>query len=266
MERGTYRAAAYEPGRDRAYHLAILIGQGVTAWVAHDVLSDRPHMLAWTTGTEALQHTALPSHPRSVSFVSLPEWSTLVPDGALAPEHGLQHLALVHGKLPQGALRDQPLQTLGATCLYVHDETHERFVTDRFPNARSLPLQALLVRGAQLRSSTSPVVLAHRSSDRVDITVARGHNVLLSNAYPARSAEDLLYFCLLATEQCGLSPENAQLRTGGTHLQATERHLLDRYFSNHGSAISTAWPGLELSEHDPADRWLAALDQYACVS
>jgi hypothetical protein len=266
MERGNHRAAAYDPGRDRAHHLGILIGQGVTAWVAHDVLTDRPEMLAWSNGTEALQHPALPAHPRSVTFVSLPEWSTLVPDGALAPEHGLQHLTLVHGKLPNGALRDEPVQTLGATCLYVHDETHERLVTERFPNARALPLQAVLVRGAQLRSTTGPVVLVHRSMDRVDITVAHGHNVLLSNAYPARTAEDLLYFCLLATEQCGLRTDTAQLRTGGTHLNSPERELLHRYFTEHGPALPNAWPGLNMGENEPTDRWLAAVDQFACVS
>lgn len=266
MERGSHRSAHYDSRRERAHHLGILIGQGVTAWVAHDVHTAEPEMLAWSTGSDALHDADLPTHPRSVSFVSLPEWSTLVPDGAMAPENAKQHLTLVHGALPNGVVRDEPVQTLGATCLYVHDASLEQAVLERFPNARAIPLQAILVRGAQLRSGSGAVVLVHRGAERADITVACEQRILLSNSYPARTAEDLLYFCLLAAEQCGLRPETVPLRVGGTHVLPAERTLLQRFFADQGSAFPLEMRGTRSPEAGPLDRWFAAMDQFACVS
>ena len=266
MEHGDQRSTQYDAGRERAYHASILIGQGVSACAVHDLTTAEPHALLWAANAAVLHHRDLPKHPRSVTFVSLPEWSTLVPDGALQPETGARHLALVHGSTHGGQVRDEPVQTLGATCLYVNDDAHDRMVLERFPNARALPLQAVLVRGAQLRATSGSTVLVHRGAERVDIAVAQGQRVLLSNSYPARTAEDLLYFCLLATEQCGLRSDTVGLRTGGTHLAEKERDLLGRYFGDHASAIQPEWPGMPSSAGQPLDRWLAALDQFACVS
>lgn len=266
MERGGHKVNGFDPGRERAYHVGVLIGQGVSAWVAHDVNTKQPAAMAWGADADALRSADLPKHPRSVSYVSLPVWSTLVPDGAFDPAAAGEHLALVHGRLPSRALRDEPVDTLAANCVYMHDETNERLVLDRFANARSLPLQALLVRGAQARSTKGPLLLVHRGSDRADIAVARGQDVLLSSSYPVRTPEDLLYFCLLAAERCGLEPDTSRIRSGGTHLSSTEREMLDRYFADHDKAIDFKWPTARPGDQDPLDRWLGAFEQFACVS
>lgn len=264
MESGDHRTARYDQRRDREHHLSILIGQEVVAWVAHDVAEATPVAMAWGADAMILQHPLLPKHPRAVSFVSLPEWSTLVPDGALEPGAVEQHLTLVHGKLPVGQIRDTSVPTLGATCIHVHQAAEETKVLQRFPNARSLPLQAVLLQGAQLRAHAGPAMLIHRGADRVDVALAHGQRVLLSNSYPARTAEDLLYFCLLAAERTALAPADIVLHSGGTHLSDAERALLGRYFPQHRSAVTFNWPGAGAHEH--ADRWLAAMDQFACVS
>lgn len=266
MEQGSQRSTQYDPDRERAYHASILIGQGVSVCAVHALATAEPQALLWASNTDVLAHPELPKHPRSVTFVSLPEWSTLVPDGALQPESGPQHLALVHGSMPGGQVRDEPVRTLGATCLYVNDDVHEKMVLERFPNARALPLQAVLVRGAQMRAARGTTILLHRGSERADIAVAQGQRVLLSNSYPARTAEDLLYFCLLATEQCGLRSDTVAVRMGGTHLSQKERDLLGRYFNDHAPAVLQEWSGLPTVAEQPLDRWLAALDQFACVS
>lgn len=265
MERGEYKVAHFDPKRDRSFHLAIVLGQGPSACVAHDLETGEPQLLVWAPGVEALTSASVPLQPRSVTYVALPEWSTLVPDGALDPSKSVEHLTLVHGKLPFAQVRDEPVKTLSATCLFAHDETNERAVLDRFPNARALPLQAVLVRGAQMRSTTSPVLLMHRGADRVDLTVANGQRLLLSNSYLARTAEDVLYFCLLAAEKAGIPPAEVKLRSGGTHLLQLERDLLDRYFSDHAPAVPSTWPNIPKAL-GPVDRWLAAFDQFACVS
>ncbi len=266
MESGSLLASRYAPARERAYHLGILTGQGVSAWAVHALEDGAPLALVWAGGNAALDDTLLPEHPVSISFVSLPEWSTLVPDGALAPGSEARHLALVHGSMPTGAMRDEPVRSLGATCIYVHDDRLERSVLDRFPNARALPMQAVMVRSAMARSFERPAVLLHRSVERADVAIAREGDLLLSNAYPTRSAQDLLYFLLLAVERCGSTPAAVDLYVGGTHLSALERDLLTRYFEHIRPAASAPWADQGHDQQDPADRWWAALEQFPCVS
>ncbi|MBL7951731.1 MAG: DUF3822 family protein [Flavobacteriales bacterium] len=265
MQSGQHTISGYDNALERGHHLSILIGQGVSAWVAHDLRTLRPAAMAWGVDADALRSMELPEFPRTVTYVSLPEWSTLVPDGALEPAAAADHLSLVHGPLGHQLVRDEPVTTLGASCLYVHDDSHARAVLERFPNARSLPLQAVLLRGAQSRSITKPTLLLHRGKDRSDIALAHGQQVLLSSSYPTRSAEDLLYFCLLAAERCQLGPEELMIRTGGTHLTAEERALLHRYFQDHATAVVVTWSD-DRHQDIPADLWLAAFDQFPCVS
>jgi len=264
MEHGSCRASRYEPGREHAWHLSVLSGQGVSAWAAHATDDGEPVAMAWGGNDDALDDPLLPAHPQSVSFVTLPEWSTLVPDGALTPGSEPLHLALAHGGLPTGAMRDEPVRGLDATCVYTHDDRAERAVLDRWPTARPLPMQGVMVRVAQSRCGEHPLLLLHRGADRMDVAVARDGRILLSNTFPARAAQDTLYFALLAVERTGLTAAGVELRLGGTHLSDQERALLARFFPRTGPACDA--PGGLTPTPAGADRWLAALEQFACAS
>ena len=266
MERGSYLASRYDPGRERAYHLSILLAQGLSAWAVPEVADGAPLALGWGKDGDSLNDGELPTRPLTVSFITLPEWSTLVPDGALAPGSEARHLALVHGGLPSGAMRDEPVEHVGATCIYVHDDRLEQAALERFPHARPLPMQALMVRTALARCGDRPVVLLHRSTDRLDCAVAKGGRLLLSNTFPARSWQDVLYYALLATERCGSQPDAVDLLMSGTHLSMAERELLQRYFTHAAPAVEPPWSDPAADKAAPADRWLAVLDQFACAS
>jgi hypothetical protein len=266
MERGSLSASRYDPGRPKAHHLSVLSSIGVTAWAVQGI--ERGDLLAlhWSTGADVLNDPALPLHPVSVSFITLPEWSTMVPEGVLEPGTEAAHLALVHGGLPSGAMRDEPVRSLGAKCIYVHDDVTERAVLERLPSARALPMQGLMVRGAIARSHEGPVALVHRSTDRVDVAIADHGRVLLSNTFPARTGQDLLYFTLLALEQCGLSPKGTTVYMSGTHLSDGERNLLGRFLDRMLPAMDDLPNDLGAAEVVKGDRWLALLEQFACVS
>lgn len=260
-ERGTWCATPYDPARSRAWHLSILVSGDLHAWAVHDLESGEVMALAWGIDGTVLDAAEVPAQPPTVSFVTLPEWSTLVPEGALLPGTEAQHLSLVHGGLPTGALRDEPLAALGATCIYVHDDEAERMVLDRFPHARPVPMQGLMVRAALARANEGPVLLLHRGHDRLDAVLADRGRVLLSNTYAARASQDMLYYTLLAVEGCGLRPADVAVHHGGTHLTAHERDLLRRYFATEQPALEDP----QNTTEDPA-RWLAVLEQFACVS
>jgi len=245
--------------------VALVLGQGVSGWVAHDLDHGRVTAMHWAPDADAIRSTDLPNRPRSVTYVILPECSTLVPDGAFEPGTALEHLALVHGRLPAGTVREEAVDTLRAQCLYIPDATHERSILERYPIARSLPLQAVMVNGARTRAHLGPVLLLHRGADRLDVTIADERTLLLSTSYPARTPEDILYFCLMATEHAGLRPDGIALRTGGTHLTKVDRDLLTAYFTDHQPAVPSTAIG-DLPGGMEADRWLAAFEQIACVS
>lgn len=261
---GACRAQDYANNMERTLHLGIVMGPGSCAWVVRDVRTAGVMAMAWAPDERVLHHPDLPTHPRQVTYVALPEWSTLVPEGALEDGMNVHHLALVHGRLPNTSVREEPVPALGAQCLFVTDGGHDRQVLERFPNARSLPLQAILVKGAQARSHHAPTLLLHRGAERSDIAIARNGELLLSASYPARAAEDVLYFSLMAMERCGLDTRITAVRSGGTHLQAADRELLDRYFMDHAPAIDPSM--IQGMNGSGADRWLAAFDQFACVS
>lgn len=266
MDSGSLIAPTYDPERPRSHHLSLLVSQGLGGWAVHDLALGEVLAVGWGSDQAFLRDKDLPLHPASVSFITLPEWSTLVPEGALIPGTEARHLALVHGGLPSGAMRDEPVRSLGATCIYVHDDVLERAILERFPSARALPMQGLMVRGVLARSQEHPTALLHRSADRADVAIALKGQVLMSNTFPARTAQDLLYFSLLAFEQCGMAPGSGQLFYSGTHLSEGERNLLQRFFTQFRPAVS-AWPeDLSVPDGPPADRWMALLEQFACVS
>ncbi len=264
MKSGGWSSPRYQSARERAWHLSILMAHEAIAWCTHAMDTGEPTALQWSADASALDSEALPQAPASVSFVTLPEWSTLVPEAALEPGTEAAHLRLVHGGLPTGALRNEPFDSLGAVCIYVHDDERERMVLDRFPGAQPVPMQALMLRGALALAGEGPALLLHRSHDRLDAAVADQGRVLLTNTYPAKSSQDALYYALLAAEGCGLRPGDLMLHHGGTHLTAHERDLLKRYFPRERDAAAR-WPALQGAGLDPF-RWSALLEQFACAS
>lgn len=264
MEQGSWTAARYQPSQERAWHLSVLVAGDLRAWSVTAIDDGSTVAQGWSNGLSALDAEQLPEHPQSVSFVTLPEWSALVPEGALEPGSETRHLGLVHGGLPTGALRDEPVPDIGATCIYVHDDEHERQVLDRYPSARPVPMCSLMLRGALARSSKGPVLLLHRSHDRLDAAIADAGRLLLSNTYPARSSQDMLYFTLLAVDGCGLSTKDVRIEYGGTHLGTHEVSLLQRYFASAEPATGQ-WAAGSGDEPDRS-RWIALTEQFACVS
>ncbi|MFT3886251.1 MAG: DUF3822 family protein [Flavobacteriales bacterium] len=263
-----HRSPAYDPVRERAWHLSLWVAPEVSGWCVHERASGE--VVALFTGKgDALPHgSAMPLRPSSVSFAVLPEISTLVPESALVPGSEMRHLKMVHGTLPTGLLRDEPIGALGARCVYLHDERTEHQLLARFPHARSLPLQAVLVQGALARSGGGPVVVAHRTERRLDLAIARDKRLLLSNTFHAVTEEDLLYYTLFAIERCGLRPENVALRTGGPLLTDAEEALLARYVPDTAPMLDRADSRFHGLGPLPGriHRWAALIDQFACAS
>jgi hypothetical protein len=257
----------YDPAKEHAWHLSCWLAPGLQAWCVHERSTGRLMALASATGDTLPLEGRIPSKPASVSFTAMPEISTLVPESALVPGTEMRHLKMVHGTVPTGLLRDEPIATLGARCIYLHDEQAERSLMGRYPNARSLPLQGTLVSHGLSRSSTGAVVVLHRSATRLDLVVADHGKLLLSNTFHATVAEDVLYYTLFAVEQCGLAPDTVSVRAGGTHLTAGEEHLLSRYFVN-GPIPSTGpdEPALADLRVPNAHHWTGLIEQFPCAS
>lgn len=261
-----FATTTYDPTKERAWHLSVWMSPELTAWCVHDVANGTCVALQADKGSDLPNSSLLPVRPVSVSFTALPEISTLVPESALVPGSEMRHLKMVHGNLPTGLLRDEPIGSLGARCVYLHDEEAEHRLMTKYPNARSLPLQAVLVQSALARSAEGAVVVLHRAAKRLDLSIARDQQLRLSNTFHAVNAEDVLYFALFAIEQCGLRPEDAHVVTSGTHLTANEEELLARYLPNISPAITAIDPLIATLRMDGPHHWSALLEQFACAS
>jgi len=256
----------YDPARERAWHLSVWLSPELTAWCVHDRQDGHCVALHADAGS-ALPHEAeLPARPVSVSFVVMPEISTLVPETALAPGTEPDHLRMVHGHLPTGLLRDEPITALDARCIYLHDEAAEHALLTRFPQARSLPLGAVLVPFALARSGGRNVLLLHRDARRVDITVAKDHQLLLHNTFHAVNEEDVLYWTLLALERCGLHGERTHVLLAGPQMPDAGASLLARYLPDPTPAMQAADLEPALPGLSDAHCFTALLNEFACAS
>jgi len=258
-------STGYDAAKERAWHLSIWASPDVSAWCAHDVATGRCAALSSDHGLALPDEPLLPKRPVSVSFTALPEISTLVPENALAPGSEMRHLKMVHGNLPTGLLRDEPIGALGARCVYLHDEQAEHRLVTRFPHARSLPLQAVLVHAVLARSSGKHTVLIHRSAKRLDLAIARDQRLLLSNTFHAVASEDVLYYTLFALEQCGARPEDARGLSCGTHLTAGDDDLLARYLPDIAHVIVPVDQRLQGLNIAGPHHFAALLEQFACA-
>jgi hypothetical protein len=257
----------YDPAQDHAWHLGCWLAPGLQAWCVHDRRNGKLMALAAAPGDSFPLAERLPQRPASVSFTAMPEVGTLVPESALAPGTEMRHLAMVHGTVPTGLLRDEPIGLLDARCIYLHDETAERKLLEQYPNARSLPLQGTLVNHALARSAAGAVAVVLRSSSRMDLAIAERGKLLLCNTFHATVPDDLLYYTLFCLERCGIAPAAVELRVGGTHLAPTEEHLLSNYFAR-GATPTTApddavLNGLQLPQ---AHHWTGLTEQFPCAS
>lgn len=260
-----HRTSAYDPGKERTWHVSALLTPETYAWCVHDIGTGSCVALLSGKPAELPGMGSLPRHPSSVSFTALPEISTLVPESALAPGSEMAHLRTVHGHVPTGLLRDEPIGTLGARCVYLHDEEAEHRLMTRFPSARSLSLQVVLVQTALARSAKGPVLLLHRSAKRLDLALADRQRLLLSNTFHAVNAEDVLYYTLFVLERNGLKPADTHVLTGGTHLHASEEELLARYLPDVAPCIPKDHASLRGTGIENPAHWAGLLLQFACA-
>ncbi len=269
MSRPTDPALHQLPRYDPAatgLHLAIVVHPDGLAWSAHDRANGRCLCLAQGRGASWPAEERLPLDPAGVSFCAMPELSTLVPESTLRPGTEAGHLSLVHGPLPTGLLRDEPVEDLGARCVYLHDEGMEHQVLERFPAARAVALRSLLVRWAIAHGRQGAALVVHRVGKRMDVTLADAEGLKLSNAYHCATGTDALYYLLHLLDALRLEPDAVAVRWCGPAWTGADTELVRRYLPTAAPALTSADPMLTGMETAAPETWWALLEQAACVS
>ena len=243
-----------------ALHVSVLQGPAFSGWCAHERSTGTLVALHAAHNTDLPAQDDLPRDPGSASCIVLPEWSVLVPDGALQDGTEAIHLRAAFGHAPVGVLRRDVVEVLDAHSIHVHEPGAEAIAMAQVPLARPLALQTLLLRAAMSRRADRDVLLLHFGSDRMDAALATHGSIALSNTFPVRTPEDALYFALLAAERTKREPQDLQLLYCGPHANDNVVVLLERYFGH----CSAAAPSSPLPVERP-ERWLALTEQFACV-
>ncbi|MBK9699351.1 MAG: DUF3822 family protein [Flavobacteriales bacterium] len=269
MARSTDTDAHHLPRYDReatGLHLGIVVHPDGLAWSVHDRADGRCLVLAQGRGATWPAEEHLPRHPASVSFCAMPELSTLVPESTLRPGTEAGHLSLVHGPLPTGLLRDEPVEDLGARCVYLHDEGMEHQVLERFPAARAIALRSLLVRAVLTLGRQGPALVAHRVGKRMDVALADAGGLKLSNAYHCATGTDALFYLLHLMDALHLAPADAAVHWCGPGWAAPDTDLLRRYLPTAAPALSGTDAMLVGLDAPSPEAWWALLEQAACAS
>ena len=243
-----------------ALHVSVLQGPAFAGWCAHELKTGAVLALHAAHNAVLPAVDLLPRDPGSATCVVLPEWSVLVPDGALQEGSEAVHLRATFGRDPVGVIRRDHVELLDAHSIHVHEPSAESIAMVHVPLARPLAMQALLIQAAMSRRADRNVVLLHFGTDRMDAVLATPANIVLSNTFPIRTPEDALYFALLAAERTKHQPADLQLLYCGPQANDNMIALLEKYFADSAPAL----PRTALDVERP-ERWLALTEQFACV-
>ncbi len=128
----------------------------------------------------------------------------------------------------------EALPTLDCFLVYALEKNTAGLLRRNFPATIITHLAAPLIQKTlEIISPDEQLILVNLRNEVAQIVAFERGNLLYYNTFSYDKASDLLYFVLLAFEQCRLNPEHIPLLLAGTVLQDSEIYkLLFRYVRN----------------------------------
>jgi len=154
--------------------------------------------------------------------------TALVPQSLFRTEAAADYLEMQHGvQQVQAGFVEIP-EAEAVICFEQPEWQNE--VIRHFPNARVIPLVALLTRLAAVRlHESNPVFLLAVSSGSVSIITVRNKAIVLMASHEAKTPEDVLYHVSNAAMRLQIDLENCRLELMEASMDDSLRQLLKRY-------------------------------------
>ena len=236
------RSAAFRPEAAESYELSILTGVDSFAYAIRDRAANQ--LLAYHASefTEA-ERTDLPEAvlhrlqgdnllERTTFGTTVLGWQTprviLVPQDLYDNNHRRDYLEQLSIVSLEDAVREEWQNELNAHLLYVASGNSLNAIATTLQAARTQHASGGLLNAWGLRSrrlAEADVSICLRGK-QLTVGAHRAGSLQFFNTYTFASAEDVLYYTLLAYEHCGLLPARAPLYVSGEILSESELYRL----------------------------------------
>ena len=236
------RSAAFRPEAAESYELSILTGVDSFAYAIRDRAAN--HLLAYHAGElTATEQSDLPGAvlsrlqnddllERTTFGTTVLGWqtprATLVPKDLYEDEHRRDYLEQLSIISLEDGVQEEWHNELNAHLLYVTSGNTLNAVTTTLRAGRTQHVAGGLLNAWGLRSrrlAEADVSICLRGK-QLTIGAHRSGSLQFFNTYTFATAEDVLYYTLLAYEHCGLLPARAPLYVSGEILTESELYRL----------------------------------------
>lgn len=262
---------SFDAKKTASCHLSISVGPKELAFSILDTASNKYVALHYErTGIPLPASLAkLNSGFKSVTCALAHPKFSLVPTALFDDENKQSLLGFNHPVETTEKIHSDLLQNLDARNLYaisrdIEDQFRKQFPAVHFIHNATCFIEGLLVRN---KNKTGKKVFADFHSSYFEIVILKGSELLFSNAFSYKTAEDIAYYILFVYEQLHLNPEEIELvLSGEIEKTAKEHELLYTYirhvkFSVLPDSFAYSYKFDEVQPH----RFFSLLNQYQCV-
>lgn len=262
---------SFDPKRSSSCHLSLLLSDKNLSYSILDINSGKYLVLNSRTETfpqfETLEK--LGSAFKSVTCAVAHPKFAIVPSALFDDENKNSLLGFNHPIENTEKTHSDSLRNLEARNLFTIDRELETSMRKQFPNVHFLHNASALIEGLLLQNKNNKQkkVFANFHPDYFEIIILEGGELLFSNAFKYKTAEDIAYYILFVYEQLHLNPEEIELTLSGEIEKTAKEHaLLYNYirhvkFASFPDSFKYSYKFDEVQSH----RFFSLFNQYLCV-
>ncbi|TAL57812.1 MAG: DUF3822 family protein [Bacteroidetes bacterium] len=221
---------SFDPKKSNTYHLSMLSNGKKLSYAILDTNTNKYLVLSSQTETfpkfETLEK--LGSNFKSVTCAVAHPKFTLIPSALFDIENKNSLLAFNHPIEKGEKTHSDTLRGMDAKNLFTISEELESAVKKQFPKAHVVHNSTAFIEGLLLQNKNSrhKKVFANLHSNYFEIVILEGGELLFSNAFQYKTAEDIAYYILFVYEQLHLNPEEIELTLSGEIEKTAQEHTL----------------------------------------
>jgi len=266
---------SFDIEKSGSYHLSILSSEKNLAFTILDTSINKYIALQIHPSDPSKEGEFVPfwskekAHFKSVTCAIAHNKFTLIPSALFDDEKkesflGFNHPVDKNEKVYSNKLNNVEASNVFTLSLDFESRIRKHFINAHFIHDATSFMEGLLIEN---KNNTGKKVFANFSSSCLEIVILDGRDLLFSNAFHYKVAEDIAYYTLFVYEQLHLNPEDTELVISGEIEKTAEEHAL---LYNYIRRIKFATRPNEFTysyklEEMPSHNLFSLFTQYLCV-
>ena len=231
---------SFDLKKSNTCHLSILVTENSTSYAILDTNTNKYLVLKQIpfikeddilTSFRELGVTSF----RSVTCAVSHNKFALIPSALFDDENKESLLGFNHPMSSEEKIHSDTVRSLDAKNLFSLSRTLESTVRKQFPNVHFIHNSTPFIEGllVQNKNNSGKKVFADFASDHFTVAILDGRELLFSNAFSYKTAEDIAYYMLFVYEQLHLNPEVVELILSGAIEKTAKEHSLLYNYIHH---------------------------------